>query len=269
VSTPADSDARSHDQRDVAEGFGANAARYDRSRPSYPSALIDRIIEDRGGPELLDVGCGTGIASRLFQRAGCDVLGLDADVRMAEIAASSGVQVEVAKFEDWEPAGRTFDIVVAAQAWHWIDPEAGAAKAAQVLRPGGRIALFWNAADEPSELRQAFGEVYGRVLPGSRVAAFYRRSESVADSYSAFLDTAADGMARANAYSEPERWRYDWERTYSRDEWLSQVPTQGSNNLLRQDQQEELLAGIAAAIDAAGGGFTMSYATLVVTSRRR
>jgi len=55
----------------------------------------------------------------------------------------------VAKFEDWDPVGRTFDAVIAAQAWHWVDPVAGAAKAAAVLRPGGRLAVFWNAFDPP------------------------------------------------------------------------------------------------------------------------
>ena len=57
---------------------------------------------------------------------------------MAEVARRRGLAVEVAAFEAWEPAGRRFDAVVAGQAWHWIDPDAGAAKAAEVLRPGGR-----------------------------------------------------------------------------------------------------------------------------------
>ena len=63
--------------------------------------------------------------------------------------------------------GRTFDAVIAAQAWHWVDPVAGAAKAAAVLRPGGRLAVFWNAFQPPAELRAAFGAVYQRALPDS------------------------------------------------------------------------------------------------------
>jgi hypothetical protein len=49
---------------------------------------------------------------------------------MAELARQGGTGTEVAKFEDWDPAGRTFNVVIAAQAWHWVDPAAGAAKAA-------------------------------------------------------------------------------------------------------------------------------------------
>ncbi|MFY1631656.1 class I SAM-dependent methyltransferase, partial [Solwaraspora sp. WMMB335] len=128
-----------HQARQVAESFGAEAERYDRARPRYPDALVDRIVAASPGPDVLDVGCGTGIEARQFQSANCTVLGVDPDVRMAEFARRSGVEVEVATFEDWDPAGRVFDAVVAGQAWHWVHPVAGATKAAQVLRPGGLL----------------------------------------------------------------------------------------------------------------------------------
>ena len=95
-----------HRHRDVAESFGSDAERYDRARPSYPGALVERIVAASPGPDVLDVGCGTGIAARLFQATGCGVLGVEPDARMADLARQSGVDVEVAKFEDWDPAGR-------------------------------------------------------------------------------------------------------------------------------------------------------------------
>src|SRR5581483_2175892 len=76
----------SHLQRQVAEGFGAEAGRYDRTRPTYPADLVDRIIAASPGRDVVDVGCGTGISARLFQAAGCRVLGVDPDPRMAELA---------------------------------------------------------------------------------------------------------------------------------------------------------------------------------------
>ena len=126
----------------MAESFGSDAGRYDRTRPRYPDALVERIIAASPGPDILDVGCGTGIAARQFQAAGGKVLGVEPDARMAEFARRTGVEVEVATFEAWDPAGRKFDAVIAGTAWHWVDPVAGAAKAAQVLRPGGRLAPF-------------------------------------------------------------------------------------------------------------------------------
>src|ERR1700739_3880268 len=112
----------SHTHRQVAEGFGADAGRYDRARPTYPADLLERIIAASPGRDFLDVGGGQGILSRLLGAAGCQVLGVDPDPRMAEQARLGGTETEVAKFEDWDPAGRSFDAVTAAQAWHWVEP---------------------------------------------------------------------------------------------------------------------------------------------------
>jgi len=263
---PAPAAGSSHLQRQVAEGFGADAGRYDRARPAYPAALVGRIVAGSPGPDFLDVGCGTGISARLLAAAGCRVLGVDPDPRMAGQARQGGTSVEVAKFEDWDPAGRSFDAVTAAQAWHWVDPVAGAAKAAAALRPGGRLAVFWNAFDPPRELREAFAAAFQRVLPDSAAGGFWSRP--ALDAYRAGCARAAGGMRQAGAFGEPEEWLSHWERPYTRDEWLDLVPTTGGFGRLPQGAQEELLAGLGAAVDAAGGSFTMGYDTIAVTAAR-
>ena len=91
---------------------------------------------------MWSMSAGTGIAARQFSVAGCRVLGVEPDERMADLARQSGLEVEVTTFENWDPAGHAFDMVIAAQAWHWVDPVAGAAKAAQALERGGRFAAF-------------------------------------------------------------------------------------------------------------------------------
>jgi 2-polyprenyl-3-methyl-5-hydroxy-6-metoxy-1,4-benzoquinol methylase len=102
--------------------FDREAERYDRCRPPYPDALIDDLLGPKPeGLDVLDVGCGSGIASRLMAQRGAKVLGVEVAPRMAEIARSHGIDVEVGAFEDWHPAGRTFDRVTSAQAWHWLD----------------------------------------------------------------------------------------------------------------------------------------------------
>jgi ubiquinone/menaquinone biosynthesis C-methylase UbiE len=92
-----------HRHREIAESFGSDAERYDRVRPDYPAALIERILAaspgSSPGSAVLDVGCGTGIAARQFQAAGAHVLGVDVDERMAELARRAGLEVEVAAFE--------------------------------------------------------------------------------------------------------------------------------------------------------------------------
>ncbi|WP_236793711.1 bifunctional 2-polyprenyl-6-hydroxyphenol methylase/3-demethylubiquinol 3-O-methyltransferase UbiG [Amycolatopsis sp. GM8] len=254
-----------HRQREVAESFGAEAERYDRTRPSYPEAMVAAIAAASPGPDVVDVGCGTGIAARQFQAAGCHVLGVEVDERMAELARHRGLDVEVTTFEAWDPAGRSFDAVIAGQAWHWVDPVAGAAKAAEALRPGGRIALFWNAFEPPPGLGEAFAAVYRRILPDSPAG---RVALPGVDAYSAFLTKAADGIAQTGAFGESERWRFDWERYYTRDEWLELAPTFGGASGFPKSTVDELLAGFAAAIDEIGGGFTMRYSAVVVTAAR-
>jgi SAM-dependent methyltransferase len=256
----------SHLQRQVAEGFGTDARRYDRARPTYPVDLVERIIAGSPGRDVLDVGCGTGISARLFQAAGCRVLGIDPDPRMAELARQRGTATEVAKFEDWDPAGRSFDAVIAAQAWHWVDPVAGTAKAAAVLRPGGRLAVFWNAFDPPKDLREAFAGVYRQVLPDSPFGGFWARP--AVDAYRAGCEKMAHVMRAAGTFGEPAEWASHWERPYTRDEWLDLVPTTGGFTRHPEAVQRELLDGFGAAVDAAGGAFTMSYTTIGATAAR-
>jgi SAM-dependent methyltransferase len=262
---PSPSRAESHQAREVAESFGTDAGRYDRARPGYPAALVDRIVAASPGRQVLDVGCGTGIVARQFQAAGCEVLGVDPDARMADLARERGLEVEVATFETWDPAGRVFDAVVAGQAWHWVDPVAGAAKATSALRPGGRLAPFWNVFQPPAELGLAFADVYRRVLPDLPANVWDR---PLLDIYDTMAGKAADGMRQAGAFGGPEQWRFEWDRPYARDEWLEQVPTFGGHSQIPPARQRELLAGLGAAIDAVGGSFTMGFTTLAVTATR-
>lgn len=251
----------------MAESFGSDAERYDRARPRYPEALVRRIVAAAPGPDLLDVGCGTGIAARQLRAAGCRVLGVEPDARMADVARRFGVEVDVATVEAWEPAGRTFDAVTAGQAWHWIDPVEGAAKAAQVLRPRGLFAAFWNAFQLPPELAEAFATGYRRVVPDSPFDP-QAMAKTTLDAYSAMLTKAADGIRKAGGFGEPEQWRFDWKWTYTRDAWLDQLPTYGILTDLAPDRLAEVLREAGAAVDALGGSFTMHYATVAVVATR-
>jgi SAM-dependent methyltransferase len=227
--------------------------------------MVEAIVAASPGPGVLDVGCGTGIAARQFQAAGCRVLGVEPDARMAGLARRFGVEAEVAKFEDWDSGGRAFDTVIAGQAWHWVDPVAGAARAARALRPGGRLAVFWNSFRPPAGVGEAFAAVNRRVLPDSPLS---RGALPGPDAYSALCGRAADGMRQAGGFSDPQEWRFDWDRPYTRDEWLDVVPTFGGYNQFPSARQEELLAGLGAAIDAVGGSFTMGYTAVVATAVR-
>jgi SAM-dependent methyltransferase len=158
-----------------------------------------------------------------------------------------------------------FDAVVAGQTWHWIDPVAGASKAAAILRPGGRLAVFWNVGDPPPEIADGFAAVYRSVDTG---LPFTPWVSSAREGYRRILDPAIAGMRGTGAFAEPERSSFDWQLTITRGAWLDQVPTGGGFGLIPPRAQQALLGGMSRVIDAAGGSFRMSYTTLAIMATR-
>lgn len=255
-----------HEARGIAESFGVDPDRYDRARPAYPGALVGRILASSPGREVLDVGCGTGIAARQFQAAGCTVLGIEPDTRMAGFARSRGLPVDVATFEAWDPDGRAFDAVIAAQSWHWVDPQVSAVKAAGVLRPLGCLAIFGHIFEPPAEIAERLAAAVRRVAPDAPFANQPARRPVAA--YQALYAKVADSIRDTGLFHEPDQWRYDWEEPYTRDQWLELLPTTGGLTKLSPEKTAQILRAVGAAIDALGGRFTMSYTTLATIAVR-
>jgi SAM-dependent methyltransferase len=249
--------------------FGQEAERYDRLRPRYPDAVVDALLGlEPAGLKVLDVGCGTGIASRLMAERGAEVLGVELAPRMAEIARSHGIDVEVGAFEDWEPAGRTFDRVVSAQAWHWLDLPVATAKAASVLRPGARLCLIWSAGSHSDDLADALDEVYGNVLPSPVHTVFRGYAANRSTDRRSGLEKELAAITAVPHFDAPTEQWFPWTQTYDRNEWLEQKLTCSDHTALDPDLQERLFEGIATVVDEFGGSFVMNFETVLVTATR-
>ncbi len=131
---------------DRALSFGAIAEAYERFRPGYPEELFDAVMTYAGRPvrTALEIGAGTGKATRLFAGHGVAVTATDPDAAMlAELnkTVPANVTTVRAAFEDLRP-GETYELVYAAAALHWTRPEGRWSKVAALLEPEGVVASF-------------------------------------------------------------------------------------------------------------------------------
>ena len=251
------------------ELFDQHAEAYDRFRPNYPDAAIDELLGPAPeGLDVLDVGCGTGIAARQMTQRGAKVLGVELGPRMAGIARGHGIAVEIGAFEGWDPAGRTFDRVTSAQAWHWLDLSVATAKAASVLRPGGRLCLMWNAGCQPDDLADALADVYTSVLSDGSHRVFRGYAADRPIDIRSGLDSEMDALDALSEFgASTMRW-FPWILTYQRDEWLNQLLTRSDHTALNPEILDRLLEGIGATIDDYGGSFVMNFETVLITAPR-
>jgi SAM-dependent methyltransferase len=249
--------------RERALSFGSDAATYDQARPSYPEELVDDLMA--GHPwHVLDIGCGTGKAGRLLVNRGCTVVGVEPDDRMAAVARTYGLDVEVAPFEQWDPAGRRFDLAICAQAWHWIEPVAGLRRVADVLDRGARFGIFWNHATYDDAVRRDLDEVYARIAPqvGDRAVI-------VGNVPNARLDDDVRAMTSASQFSPPDDRRYTWSREYRTDEFLELLGTHSDHRLLSESTRSALLDAVADVVERHGGALTVDYRTRLLLLTRR
>lgn len=242
--------------------FGEDALQYDRARPSYPTAVIDAVCDGSDVRRVLDVGCGTGIASQLFLDRGCEVVGVEPDERMADIARRRGVGVVVASFEAFPIPAEPFDVVASAQAWHWIDQDIGPARAADSLRQGGRLALISNGY-ERGELRDELNAVYRQDAPELLTKTFVLGRPALS-----LREAHAEPIEGCGRFGPVEERSFMWERTYSRDEWLDQLPTHSDHRTLPPALLGRLLQHIGQVIEANGGTLTIGHTTELLLATR-
>lgn len=243
--------------------FGEDAEHYDRHRPGYPDALFDHLPAGR----VLEIGCGTGKATLPLAERGHRVVAVELSPTMAAVARRTlarfpGVEVVVGEFETWPLPAEPFDLVLAATAFHWLDPAVRAAKAADALRPGGTLAIVsthhiaggtWD--DEFfADVQSCYERFDPSTPPGLRLTAA--------------ADIPKDTADFADRFGPVEFHRYEWDRTYTAPDYLDLLMTYSGHRALSPDRRAGLFACITALIDGYGGRITKRFMTELALARR-
>ena len=228
--------------------FDATADLYDAARPEYPDELFDDLVavaELEPGARLLEIGCATGKATRPLLERGFHVVCVELGAQLAEKArrnlAGLPVEVHVDPFETWTGEPGSFDLVFAATAWHWVDPELRYRRAHELLRAGGHLA-FWNALHafpegfdpfftEIQEVYDAIGESYDGEWPPARPH-----------------DTPdfVDEIERSGLFEDVHVRRYVWERLYTADEYIALLETFSGHIAMDAAKRERLYGEVRA-----------------------
>jgi SAM-dependent methyltransferase len=271
--------------------FNSDAASYENARPDYPEAVFDDLIELAGipaGGTILEVGTGTGKATLPLARRGFVILGIELGDQMAAIARKklapySKARVEVVAFEDWSlPSGVSFDLVFAASAWHWIDPNIGYRKAAEALRDGGSLALLWssqrrtggasstdnesNAGQvDPDPFVEAMREISGRLMPQVEPPWENRTRHDGQWRY-----TRADAPEASGYFSTPQVRTYTWATTYDADAYLRLLDSYSSYRILERDLHTRFFSAVRDLIENRfGGEVTRQWRAELYVAKRR
>jgi SAM-dependent methyltransferase len=253
--------------------FGEVAELYDSARAGYPEALVDDVLEYAGadGQQLraVEVGAGTGKATVSFAARGLQILAIEPSPAMAAVARRNceqfpGVRVEETSFEDWAAPAAAFGLVYSAQAWHWVRPEVRNRKAAEVLVPGGALALFWHRTQwQAGQLRDDLERLYQRLAPD--LIAQKPTFPGLAPSPS--HDLVADEIRKTGLFRDEATREYPWSATFTADSYLSLLMTQSGHRMLPDERRTELLSGVRDVITAHGCEIEVPHVTLLAMAR--
>jgi SAM-dependent methyltransferase len=238
-------------------GFDGVTDLYDRTRPLYPPSLFDELfsrLPERA--DVVEVGPGTGQATGSLLAHGARVtaveLGTNLAQRLGLNLASDRLRIMVASFEDVALASHAFDAVVSATAYHWVDESTRVAKPAELLRPGGWLAIIDTvhvaAASDAGffESSQRVYDKYGDSSDSPRLPS--------PDEVTGFL--GAD-LKASSLFHTPLIFRYRWDQTCSAEAYGDLLRTYSSTQAMHQPDREAFIADMThLVLDEFGGNVT-------------
>ena len=256
----------SRDQRTV---FGTDPDTYDEVRPGYPEAMFGTLAAVTGirpGGRVLEVGAGTGKASRAMAQRGWLLTCLEPSAEMREVltrwsAGQPGITVSGDFLESY-PAGERFRLIIAAQSWHWTDPEVRYHRVHELLAPGGWLALAWNTPRRTDHgLDAGLDAIYQAHAPGLAArepgaAGPHRGRWSIGD------------LTGSPLFGAVLRWRQDWAESYDADSYARLLTTQSDHLMLGPPALATLAGEVRRLVERHGNRVTLSYSTDLFLAQR-
>ena len=225
------------DFRKESEMFNQAADYYDRFRPSYPKEIVDSLISVTGiseGANLLEIGSGSGKATELFADKGYQILAVDPGQDLVKLGNErferKGVSFEVGRFEEFDLKKQYYDVIYAAQSFHWVPQPAGYEKCAYALKDNGYIALFWNMYIlYDNELDKEILELSNRY---GGMADFLKEEDCEKR-----IGTIVKGIEDSNLFESPTVVRQLWKQNYTADEYYGFALT-GNRFMAKSDEEK-------------------------------
>jgi SAM-dependent methyltransferase len=250
--------------------FDIVASLYDEVRPGYSDEVIDAVIERSGLPaegRILEIGCGTGQITRPLARRGYAILALELGPALAALASEHlrpypQARVVPVAFESWPIEREAFDLVLSAQAFHWIDPALGLERAAAVLKPRGAIALVWHLdRSEHTDFYQETRPLYERFVPSDAQREHVDPLERRAMRYH-------DALSQSDAFERLTTFRHLWQRQYTGPQFLKLLQTFSNHQTLPEPAKTQFFQGMEAVLARFGNVVTCDYETLLLVAHR-
>ncbi len=257
------------DWKEESQRFDKVAKLYDIYRPSYPPELIDDIISLSGiQPEaqILEIGSGTGIATRLFAQRGFSILCLEPGQNLISVASEKlksypKVRFERCRFENWTVNQGAFDLFISAQAFHWVPQEVGFPKAATALKQHGHLALFWNM----------YPRIEGAI--GTDLDQAYRKQipETVIDDtpFEELIEKRAKSLEAHGFFENVVTRTYPWSAHYKTKAYLGLLNTYSDHLRLSKQRRNALFEEIADVIEQHGGIVEKPYLAVLYLARKK
>lgn len=254
--------------RKDSQSFDKVADLYDTYRPDYPEKLVDLIVSLSGIPQdgnILEIGCGTGKATRLFARRGYSIHCVEPGRNMAAAASRNllaypRVRIEISRFEEIHDHQAEFDLVMAASSFHWISGETGYKKANGMLKPDGTLALYWNmSAGFQGQITNKFAPIYREIISES-----FRSLSSTED----LIRERYENIEKSGFFNNITVHRFPWTRSYQTREYLGLLNTYSDHLRLDETTRQRLFRAIARVLDNQGGTIIKKYISVLYTAKK-